>query len=247
MPWIIQEFSNKCGGRFKNDDVSRNDNDSYNADYSSNNNDLKDNRDILKYEERLPFVWAINLGNNPNSAVEDGSSCRQEEGVCEAPGKPDARLPCEGVGESNEKVDASSTGETFLGLADETPSEVEPMTRIENDSGNVTGKRPCDEGKKDKVTTAAPPDEPPAKMTPAQRLSFGHGQTFQRSARRRKRHLRHLKDCAGTRRSRGSCSCKYLRLGERRYLHQGLVLVCLERTQCGLGQHGLRGQHGLQL
>ncbi|KAL3245889.1 hypothetical protein MRX96_058128 [Rhipicephalus microplus] len=40
---------------------------------------------------------------------------------------------------------------------------------------------------------------------------------------------------------------QYLRLGERRYLHQGLVLVCLERTQCGLGQHGLRGQHGLQL
>ncbi|KAL3220378.1 hypothetical protein MRX96_050410, partial [Rhipicephalus microplus] len=40
---------------------------------------------------------------------------------------------------------------------------------------------------------------------------------------------------------------QYLRLGERRYLHQGLVLACLERTQCGLGQHGLRGQHGLQL
>ncbi|KAL3218849.1 hypothetical protein MRX96_031377 [Rhipicephalus microplus] len=40
---------------------------------------------------------------------------------------------------------------------------------------------------------------------------------------------------------------QYLRLGERLYLHQGLVLVCLERTQCGLGQHGLRGQHGLQL
>ncbi|KAL3195287.1 hypothetical protein MRX96_045696 [Rhipicephalus microplus] len=40
---------------------------------------------------------------------------------------------------------------------------------------------------------------------------------------------------------------QYLRLCERRYLHQGLVLVCLERTQCGLGQHGLRGQHGLQL
>ncbi|KAL3198263.1 hypothetical protein MRX96_014459 [Rhipicephalus microplus] len=40
---------------------------------------------------------------------------------------------------------------------------------------------------------------------------------------------------------------QYLRLGERRYLHQGLVLVYLERTQCGLGQHGLRGQHGVQL
>ncbi|KAL3224713.1 hypothetical protein MRX96_049434 [Rhipicephalus microplus] len=40
---------------------------------------------------------------------------------------------------------------------------------------------------------------------------------------------------------------QYLRLGERRYLHQGLVLVCLERIQCGLGQHGRRGQHGLQL
>ncbi|KAL3218577.1 hypothetical protein MRX96_050678 [Rhipicephalus microplus] len=40
---------------------------------------------------------------------------------------------------------------------------------------------------------------------------------------------------------------QYLRLGERRYLHQGLVLVCLERTQCGLGQRGLREQHGLQL
>ncbi|KAL3224714.1 hypothetical protein MRX96_049435 [Rhipicephalus microplus] len=40
---------------------------------------------------------------------------------------------------------------------------------------------------------------------------------------------------------------QYLRLGERRYLHQGLVLVCLERTQYWLGQHGRRGQHGLQL
>nr|XP_037291102.1 uncharacterized protein LOC119186796 [Rhipicephalus microplus] len=108
-------------------------------------------------------------GVNPSCAVEDGSSCRQEEGVCEAPGKPDAGLPYEGVGESSEKVDASSTGDTCLGSADETPSEAEPMTGIESDSGTVTGKRPRDEGKKDKGTTAASPDEPPAKTTPARR------------------------------------------------------------------------------
>ncbi|KAL3200994.1 hypothetical protein MRX96_012831 [Rhipicephalus microplus] len=99
----------------------------------------------------------------------DGSSCHQEKGLCEAPSKPDAGLPYEGVGESSEKVDASSTGDTFHGLADETPSEAEPMTGIESDSGTVTGKRPRDEGKKDKGTTAASPDEPPAKTTPAQR------------------------------------------------------------------------------
>lgn len=40
---------------------------------------------------------------------------------------------------------------------------------------------------------------------------------------------------------------QYLRLGERRYLHQGLVLVCLERKQRGLGQHGMHVQHGLSL
>lgn len=40
---------------------------------------------------------------------------------------------------------------------------------------------------------------------------------------------------------------QYLWLGERWYLHQSLVLVCLERAQRGLGQHGLCGQHGLQL
>lgn len=40
---------------------------------------------------------------------------------------------------------------------------------------------------------------------------------------------------------------QYLWLGERWYLHQSLVLVCLERAQCGLGQHGLCRQHGLQL
>ncbi|KAL3251489.1 hypothetical protein MRX96_055100 [Rhipicephalus microplus] len=43
------------------------------------------------------------------------------------------------------------------------------MTGIESDSGTVTGKRPRDEGKKDKGTTAASPDEPPAKTTPARR------------------------------------------------------------------------------
>ncbi|KAL3240928.1 hypothetical protein MRX96_047880 [Rhipicephalus microplus] len=49
------------------------------------------------------------------------------------------------------------------------PSEAEPMTGIGSDSGTVTGKRPRDEGKKDKGTTAASPDEPPAKTTPARR------------------------------------------------------------------------------
>ncbi|KAL3228782.1 hypothetical protein MRX96_023684 [Rhipicephalus microplus] len=51
----------------------------------------------------------------------------------------------------------SSTGDTFLGLADETPSEAEPMTGIESDSGTVTRKCPRDEGKEDKGTTAASP------------------------------------------------------------------------------------------
>ncbi|KAL3173621.1 hypothetical protein MRX96_041445 [Rhipicephalus microplus] len=49
------------------------------------------------------------------------------------------------------------------------PSKAEPMTGIESDSGTVTGKRPRDEGKKEKGTTAATPDEPPAKTTPARR------------------------------------------------------------------------------
>ncbi|KAL3225647.1 hypothetical protein MRX96_025685 [Rhipicephalus microplus] len=43
------------------------------------------------------------------------------------------------------------------------------MTGIESDSGTVTRKRPRDEGKNDKGTTAASPDEPPAKTTPARR------------------------------------------------------------------------------
>ncbi|KAL3207233.1 hypothetical protein MRX96_039757 [Rhipicephalus microplus] len=41
------------------------------------------------------------------------------------------------------------------------------MTGFESDSGTVMGKRPRDEGKKDKGITAASPDEPPAKTTPA--------------------------------------------------------------------------------
>ncbi|KAL3184116.1 hypothetical protein MRX96_000185 [Rhipicephalus microplus] len=41
------------------------------------------------------------------------------------------------------------------------------MTGIESDSGSVTGKRPRDAGKKEKGTTAATPDEPPAKTSPA--------------------------------------------------------------------------------
>ncbi|KAL3215852.1 hypothetical protein MRX96_051265 [Rhipicephalus microplus] len=49
------------------------------------------------------------------------------------------------------------------------PSEAETMTGIESDSVTVTGKRPRDEGKKDKGTTAASLDEPPAKTTPARR------------------------------------------------------------------------------
>ncbi|KAL3221787.1 hypothetical protein MRX96_050181 [Rhipicephalus microplus] len=44
------------------------------------------------------------------------------------------------------------------------------MTGIESDSGTVMGKRPRDdEEKKDKGTTAASPDNPPAKTTPARR------------------------------------------------------------------------------
>ncbi|KAH8039314.1 hypothetical protein HPB51_005560 [Rhipicephalus microplus] len=104
-------------------------------------------------------------GVGPNSAVQDGPSCCQEEGVCEAPAKHEAGLPYEGVGECHEKVDASSTADTFPGLADDTPSEPEPKTGIESDSRTVTGKRPRDAKEKEKGTTAATPDEPPAKTT----------------------------------------------------------------------------------
>ncbi|KAH8031689.1 hypothetical protein HPB51_019818 [Rhipicephalus microplus] len=145
---------------------------------------------------------------NPNSAVEDGSSCRQEEGVCEASGKPDAGLPYEGVGESSEKVDASSTGDMFLSLADETPSEAELMTGIESDSCTVTGKSPRDEGKKDKGHHCCLAGRTTTKTTPARRLLIRPRPIFRRSARRRKRCLRQLKDCTGTRRSGRNCSCK---------------------------------------
>ncbi|KAL3194468.1 hypothetical protein MRX96_054071 [Rhipicephalus microplus] len=101
--------------------------------------------------------------------MEDGSSCRQEEGVCEAPGKPDTGLPYEGVGESSENVDASSTGDTCLGSADETPPRAEPMTGIESDSGTVTGKRPRDEGKKTRAPLLPRRTNHPPKRLPARR------------------------------------------------------------------------------
>ncbi|KAL3209982.1 hypothetical protein MRX96_037527 [Rhipicephalus microplus] len=63
----------------------------------------------------------------------------------------------------------AAPGDPFLGLADEIPSEAEPMTGIESDSGTVTGKRPRDAEKKEKGTTAATPDEPPAKTTATRR------------------------------------------------------------------------------
>ncbi|XP_075744353.1 uncharacterized protein LOC142803136 [Rhipicephalus microplus] len=53
-------------------------------------------------------------GVGPNSAVQDGPSCCQEEGVCEAPAKHEAGLPYEGVGECHEKVDTSSTADTQI-------------------------------------------------------------------------------------------------------------------------------------
>ncbi|KAH8034162.1 hypothetical protein HPB51_021552 [Rhipicephalus microplus] len=87
-------------------------------------------------------------GVSPNSAVQDGSSCCQEEGVCERRGKK-RRAPL--------------------------------LPRQRNH-------RP--------------------KRLPLDGLSFGHGQTFRRNTKRRKRHLRHLKDCTESRRSGRNRSCK---------------------------------------
>ncbi|KAL3199794.1 hypothetical protein MRX96_013458 [Rhipicephalus microplus] len=71
--------------------------------------------------------------------------------------------------EAVKRGDASSTGDTFPGFADETPSEAGPMTWIESDSGTLRGKRPRDAGKKEKGTTAVTLDEPPTKTTRARR------------------------------------------------------------------------------
>ncbi|KAL3196476.1 hypothetical protein MRX96_045225 [Rhipicephalus microplus] len=68
------------------------------------------------------------------------------------------------------------------------------MTGVKNGGGTVTGSVPVSQRKNRKAPLLPRRKNHPPKRLSLGGLSFGHGQTFRRSATRRKRHLRHLID-----------------------------------------------------